>query len=209
MKKWFTLIEILIAISVFSVGILTVLPMIIQNLAMVDKIKTKTTSIMLAKEGIEMISDIRDANLEKWLEWDCLFDQDLFVTKQSDLSLDDEICAMHFASWAEENKVLKLSFSPKNYYNIERVEFKDSFLENFEENKLYFTTGTIGEQDLFWYNHEEWWDATIFARYLVLKPIMEHWEQLPSNRILKVESHVLSAKHWTWEVVLESFIWNY
>jgi hypothetical protein len=33
---------------------------------------------------------------------------------------------------------------------------------------------------------------------------------LPVDKILKVESHVLYKKWWnTWEVVFESFIWNY
>jgi hypothetical protein len=51
---------------------------------------------------------------------------------------------------------------------------------------------------------------TYFARYLSFVEVEEWDNVLPVDKILKIESHVLYKK-WgnTWEVVFESFIWNY
>jgi hypothetical protein len=45
---------------------------------------------------------------------------------------------------------------------------------------------------------------------LVFTGVVENKEVLPKDKILKLESHVI-WQQWssTWEVVLESFIWNY
>lgn len=64
-KKAFTLIEVLIAITVFSVGVLAVLNLIMNNLSTLDKVQTKITATLLAKEGIELAYNIRDSNLQK------------------------------------------------------------------------------------------------------------------------------------------------
>lgn len=55
----------MIAISVFSIGIVVVLQMIIKNLHVVDTAKLHTSATLLAKEGIELAYNIRDANIEK------------------------------------------------------------------------------------------------------------------------------------------------
>jgi len=49
-KPGFTLIEVIIAITVFSIGVLAVLNLIMYNLSTIDKVQTKITATMLAKE---------------------------------------------------------------------------------------------------------------------------------------------------------------
>ncbi|NOZ43585.1 MAG: prepilin-type N-terminal cleavage/methylation domain-containing protein [bacterium] len=46
----FTFIEVMIAIAVFSIGIIVVLQMIIKNLNTVDSIRLKNTATILAQE---------------------------------------------------------------------------------------------------------------------------------------------------------------
>jgi|GEM_PF-6173812 len=48
--KAITLIEILISIAVFSVGILSISYLIISNIGLSERAKMKTTATMLAKE---------------------------------------------------------------------------------------------------------------------------------------------------------------
>lgn len=64
-KSAFTFIEMLVAITVFAIGVLAVLRLVTQNLATLDITQTRTTATLLAKEGIELVYNMRDANLEK------------------------------------------------------------------------------------------------------------------------------------------------
>ena len=49
-KSAFTLIEVIIAITVFAIGVLAVLRLITQNLVAVDANQLRTTATFLAKE---------------------------------------------------------------------------------------------------------------------------------------------------------------
>ena len=62
-KFAFTLIEILIAISVFAIGILAVLRVLTGNLSTLDTANIKLQATVLAKEGIELLYNVRDSNL--------------------------------------------------------------------------------------------------------------------------------------------------
>lgn len=64
-KSGFTFIEVLIAIAVFSIGVLAVLSLVMRNLDTIDKVQTKISSTLLAKEGIEIAYNIRNSNNQK------------------------------------------------------------------------------------------------------------------------------------------------
>jgi prepilin-type N-terminal cleavage/methylation domain-containing protein len=49
-RSAFTLIEVIIAIAVFAIGVLAVLRLITQNLATLDITEARTTATFLAKE---------------------------------------------------------------------------------------------------------------------------------------------------------------
>ncbi|MCD5396433.1 MAG: prepilin-type N-terminal cleavage/methylation domain-containing protein [Candidatus Pacebacteria bacterium] len=69
-KKGFTLVELLITIFVFTVGILGVY-LIVQNLISVaNYAKYRLTTIYLAQEGIEIVRNIRDTNWVEGSIWD-------------------------------------------------------------------------------------------------------------------------------------------
>ena len=74
-KKGFTLLEIIVVVYIFSIGILAmyrILPGII-NATTIDS--SKVAAIYLAQEGIEIVRNVRDSN---WLQvpanWDNGFD---------------------------------------------------------------------------------------------------------------------------------------
>ena len=62
-KKAFTLLEILIAISVFAIGILAVLRVLTGNISVLDRTNIKLQATVLAKEWIELLYNVRDSNL--------------------------------------------------------------------------------------------------------------------------------------------------
>lgn len=69
-KKGFTIIEIMIAISVMAIGIVGVYA-IVPRIILVNKINTnRFIAAQLAREGIELVRNIRDGNSLKEVNWD-------------------------------------------------------------------------------------------------------------------------------------------
>ena len=70
-EKGFTLAELMIAIFVFTIGILGAYGVIQQSAQFIKHASNHLTAAYLAQEGIEMIKNIRDTNfLEKHLGYD-------------------------------------------------------------------------------------------------------------------------------------------
>jgi len=68
-----TMIELLIAISVITVGLFSALNMVYSNLALVNRDSDEVVAINLAREGVELAKQARDSN---WLAGNA-FDQGL------------------------------------------------------------------------------------------------------------------------------------
>mgnify|MGYP002620718638 FL=1 len=234
-KLAFTLIEILIAISVFAIGILAVLRVLTGNLSTLDTANIKLQATVLAKEWIELLYNVRDSNLEKNLSWDCVMNNEIYDWSSDILNnylwdLDnpeDRICEWKF--WISQ--ILKLSFDKDNYLYQKLEDKQESFGTLFRANQLCL----FSWDDMYWYAYcdaNDWGEETIFARYLSFSPVYidakddsfemvypvksdsvqsnTYTNVLPNDKILKVESHVLYDKSWkTWDIVFESFIWNY
>lgn len=216
-KKFaFTFIEIMIAIVIFSVWVLAVLSLVTNNLKAMDKNDLRMQATFLAKEGIELVYNLRDSNLEKELSWNCLFNSDMYFWDQDKLTsqiawwnqsdFEDVICDWYFGS---EDRLLQISFDPNSYFYLNQADLTSGFSENFENNRL----NIVSQDDDFhwyWYDFIQDWVQSNFARYIQFSPVKEWSSELPQNQILKIESHVLYMK-WatTGEVVFESFIWNY
>jgi len=208
--KAFTLIETLIAIIVFCIGILTVLLWLSQTLRNKDYANTQIKSAFFAREWIELMFNLRDANYHKELLWNCIFK---YSSSPITITLDgngdevkNSVCNWYFKPW----DVLKISvWSNDEYIHAELSELKDNFDENFENFQIYYHTwNVINGGDGFIYDYK--WneeERTGFARYLVIDSVK--WVN-KNDKLLKIESHVL-YKRWalTWEKVMETFIWNY
>jgi len=203
-KKAFTLIEVLIVIFVFWVGILAVLNMLTHSLAYFDSISTKTKADFLAKEGIEIAYNFRDSRIEEGLPWN-------YYTWT---------CGHEVYLWTEGFKTFKIGFSnnsnPYRFFqpeSINNAEWKMSFDELFKKFALEIYTWDE-ENNIGYYRYTESdleeMPGKWFARYIEFTPIFANGTEgttLDLNKILKISSHTL-YKRWsiTWEVILESFI---
>ena len=223
-KRAFTFIEVMIAIVIFSIGILTVLKLVTNNLETMDKNNVKIQATLLAKEWMELAYNLRDSNIKKELSWNCLMNKDMYGRDKDELSdaigrgdhsnFEDVICDWYFG--IENN--LQIWFSPENYIYYALSDKSDGFDISYDENRLYLYTGDInyyGYADMEEMTNDnsslrDGVSDTYFARYLSFVEVVEWDNILPGDKILKIESHVLYKKWWnTWEVVFESFIWNY
>lgn len=204
----FTFIEMMVAITVFAIGVLAVLRLITQNLVSMDRTETRTMATFLAKEWIELTYNIRDANLQKWLPRNCLLTEknlaDIFETIDPDLA-----CARYFSSGAQDNQALQLGFAQTGYFTAQPKLLKSDFAENFKAFRLWVVTGSSDTFPISRYapSDDASSDATIFSRYILFKGVVQWWMTLPLDSVLKVESHVLFVKGTlTGEIILESFI---
>jgi len=211
--RWFSLLEVMIAISVFSIWILAILQILLKNLSVADTTQLKTTAILLAKEWIELSYNIRDTNLIKWLARDCVLDNGVYsryskTPWNESLYSDKNICKYFFGSWLD----FGFSFDKDNYIYSYADDNLDSFDDRFEQWQLFYKTGIVGWYQIGQYSNKKIEESmpTYFARYITFTKIKEWEHVLPQDKILKVSSHTL-IKKWvfTWEIVLESFIWNY
>jgi prepilin-type cleavage/methylation N-terminal domain protein len=64
-QKGFTMIEILVVIVVFGVGILAILTMLTNSIGYFDTVNMQTRATMLAKEALDLVYNHRDGNLEQ------------------------------------------------------------------------------------------------------------------------------------------------
>jgi len=205
----------MIAITVFAIGVLAVLRLLTSNLVTVDKTETRTIATFLAKEWLDLVYNIRDANIQKGLPWDCLLSDDIAVDTSIWISQDPfalvQACRWHFASGFADAHALALGFSLSGYFFAQEFALSQHFAENFVRFALYALTG-LDTSSVSWYAHAPTpipSTAHVFARYIVFTGVSVWSERLPLQDVLKVESHVLFSK-WasTWEIILESFIWK-
>jgi len=66
-KKAFSLLEIIIAMFIISMGVIGVMSLIVSNINLGLFSKNKLIAMNLAQEGIELVRNIRDEN---WLDGD-------------------------------------------------------------------------------------------------------------------------------------------
>ena len=191
-RKAFTLIEILVVVFIFWVGILAVLQLLTRSLGYFDAITMKTKATLLAKEGLEIAYGFRDSNIEQGYPWNYLEGEDENYLWSNNM----------FSTF-------KVGFSGEQAYrDFEPSEKKETFEENFKAFYLELYTGD-SENTLAYYHHtpQNELPSKGFARVLEFSPIKEWEVELDPNKILKITSRVLYKRgSSTGEVVLESFI---
>lgn len=209
--KAFTLIETLIVIIVFCIGILAVLHWLSQTLRNKDYANTQIKSAFFAREWIELLFNLRDANYHKELPWNCIFNRVESLSIPYD-EYANPFCNGDLSSLAE-NQVLKISiWSGDEYVHVETASLYGDFEQNLSWFQIYLHTWNVLNWEI-WFRYDYVWnkdEKTWFARYLVITWVVSDGEPLPKDKILKVESHVLYQR-WaiTWEKVMETFIWEY
>jgi len=189
-KKWFTLIEVMIVLLVFSIGVLAVLRLILHNMETMSQLEAKSTATLLAKEWIELVYNTRDSNRIASLPWDCI------INPNYNGQTENQFCKNQFLdNWW----IWKI----ENYENIQRTTINPEYI--FEESKLYIKDNITTK-----YTHELNDQPSIFSRYIYFTGVKENDNIINTWYILKIESHVIYQK-WsrTGEIILESFIWNY
>ncbi len=213
--KAFTLIETLIVIIVFCIGILVVLQWLSQTLRNKDYANTQIKSAFFAREWIELLFNLRDANYHKELPWNCIFKyNENGITIKLDSKWNEiSNSACDWYLWSGDANILKIwIWSGNEYVHIEKATLHEDFEQNLSWFQIYFHSWNALNGET-WFRYDYVWnedEKTWFARYLLITWVVNNGKILPKDKILKVESHVLYQR-WaiTWEKVMETFIGNY
>lgn len=186
-QKGFTLIEILVVIVVFWVGILAILTMLTNSIGYFDIVNMQTRATMLAKESLDLAYAHRDSNLEQGYPRN--------YVENSDTS-------EHY--W-NPGEVYKLGFDPNGLYLIEKADKKSDFEANFEAFRVKYQTGdNIAPHYRYLDNWESLDNTKGFARRVEFAEVQGGFA---TNKLLKISSHALYQRgSRKWEVVLEGFI---
>ena len=216
MKKFkaFTLLETIVVIIVFCIWILAVLHWLSQTLRNKDYANTQIKSAFFAREWIELVFNLRDANYQKKLPRNCIFKYTVLDPEYGYAENEEPFCEWRFWSWV--NNIFKISmWSWNDYISIQTWVIEPNFEDNFQNYQIYFHTWDtiINNETWFIFDHDEWDGEngkTWFARYIVITWVVENGDTIDKDKLLKIESHVL-YKRWglTWEKVMETFIGNY
>ncbi len=198
MKKWFTIIELVIAILIFWIWLLTVLIVLNKNIIFAKKVELKTQATFLAKEWIEFVYNVRDSNKIKYYP-------------------------RNFLSWTNDDiknntyekfsvKTIYIPYIYITWYKISLIKvnnIKDTRLYNFSG----FYTNPSWENIYSWefYNYSTG-KKTPFSRYITFSWVLlwKEWWVADINQILKLKSKVFYS-HWsiTWKVIFNSIIWDW
>jgi len=199
-KKAFTLIEILIVIVIFWVGILAILSIMANSVKNFDTINMQTRATLLAKEWIDLAFHHRDSNLEQG------YPRDYYTrTGNNDWGNEEFL-------WTGWNTTFKIGLSvDKNknpYYLLKKTEIWEYTADTFDQ---YFKTFALEltklkpQENITLYTYKEATETPNkgYARRIEFAPLT-----IKNLKLLKVSSHVI-YKRWsfTGEVVLESFLW--
>lgn len=198
--KAITLIEVLISIAIFSIGILSISYLIINNVWLSERTKLKTTATMLAKEWIELVYNRRDTNIKKWRLWNCL--------------------ALKQGSYAGECETF--------FHDPNNLNTSTSRTIQIDENGSYGfnSIGSALDNDKLYPVKSSFWNYTIlesrwaknniigqktsqFRRRITFSPVIlwPEWWASQADKLLKVTSTVLYKKSaYSGSVTLQSFI---
>ncbi len=208
--KAFTLVETLVVIVVFCVGILVVLQWLSQTLRNKDYANTQIKSSFFAREWIELVFNMRDANYRKELPRNCIFKKTII---NPDKTYDED--AQPFCDWLLQSwTILKIWIWDNNeFIKTETIDNLDGDFDNNLKNfQIYLHTWSkLNSFSGYLYNHiADGGEETGFARYIKILWVTDWGKEIGSDKLLKIESHVL-YKRWylTGEKVMETFIWNY
>ncbi|MDR0607780.1 MAG: type II secretion system GspH family protein [Candidatus Peribacteria bacterium] len=211
MKKAFTLVETLFVILVFGTGILVVLYGMSQTLGQSDRAKTQITSSFFAREGIELIYNLRDSNYRKKLPRNCLFQRrdgnNVKLILENGTEKENPYCSDYFM----DGMVLQFAMgSGTDYLFVKTGALDADFSETFQRFQLFYLTGrdAHGNQTFsFVHTGNHTGQPLRYARYISVHAVKDGNDVLAIDKLLKIESHVLFQKNGlTGDTVMESFI---
>lgn len=136
-KKGFLLIELIVAVFVIVVGILSVYFVISQSISKIHESSLRLTAAYLAQEGMEIVRNIRDTNFKGGENWDEGLGADLAAGeyKEYEADYDDSSLERLDCSSCGYEDLQFLNIDNEGFYNYESGD-PTSFKREIEIEKI-------------------------------------------------------------------------
>ncbi len=182
MKKWFTLIEVLISIVILAMSVALILWIITNIQSLRNTAYSKTIGTMLSKEWLELFYNLRNSNIMSWgrdLDWNCISVND-----------SDGSCQERFLA---KNTYIANILSD-GWYQINKMN-------NLTDGDLYICD--VNGTKIYTSNYNSTCIKSEFSRYIYID------DYKSSNQIFTINSVVNYKKNgFSWSVNLQSTIGN-
>lgn len=197
MKKttqWFSMIEILIGIFIFTLGLASIYALLISTLNMNEYSKNSIIATNLSREAIESIRNIRDNNYNNLYKWNKFPGTDT-----------NKI----FSTWVYyqvENDFTTFSDETVRISEIsDFVEWKDHILamDNYQlcfDDLKRYTYDCSADRDKTWFYRYVKFDEVVYNSW---------WVNTIVKDALKVTSKVIWYKKWYHEIELKTILTDY
>lgn len=188
-QKWFSIVEVLIGILIFSLWLVSIYMLILSSMKMNEYSKNSIIASNLAREGIENIRNVRDNNynnLYKWnqMPWEALgveISTGVYFTLETDLSTD-------------EIKMKKID----NFW-----EWKNYLKDRMKSYQLYLTP-----EKTYTYASGSSNSPTYFYRYVYFDDVKSNTGMLVKDA-LKLKSKVIWYKNGYHEIELDTVLTHF
>jgi len=174
-KHWLTMIEVLISIVVFAIGVLGVMNALTWSIGTTAKVQSQLFWQFLAQEWLELAFAMRNANRVWFREWDCL-DRVLGTDKGT-------LCQTTFASLSGYG--VGLGFDPARGIAGIRMPYRQDLMSDWEVFRLFRRDHPQGSGRSL--SHRVTSQPSSFARVLLFRSLT-WWMQTP---LYHVQSLVL------------------
>lgn len=198
---WLSLIEVLIAILVFAVGILAVLQLTVRTLTSIHQIQLRSQGTQLAAQWLELMETIRNTNIQKWLPRDCI---------QGEIVQGAYTCLLDFRSAGIVSVAMnheQIDSGSQPYMAVATIQWGDD-RQLWEQARMFLHTGSLwwSAGEFSWFDHDQSGTPTAYARYIEFQPVPTLSQQA-HDYVVRVVSHVM-MRQWSYEgsVVLETLL---
>lgn len=187
---WFSIIEVMIAIFIFAMGMASIFMVISSSMSVDNLNKNQIIASNLAREEIELIRNIRDSNYTTYHKWNWIpnfwnnYWTDNFFSTWFYYKIENDFSSSDFPF-----KINKIS----NFWEwVSELNWK---MQNY---KLYLDWDN-------YYNYDNTWTGTIFYRYLYLEELKD-WSWVVILDAIKVKSKVIWYSKWYHEFEINTIL---
>lgn len=147
-NKWFSIIEVLVWIFIFAIGLVSTYFLIVYTMSLNDYSKNSIISSNLSREWIELVRNIRDTNYKNYYKWSKMPWSDVYNLFQTWFYYKVE---NDFSNSSENVKIVKINDFAEGEKSLEKME----------EYRLCLDENSIYTYDCSWENKK-----TYFYRYI-------------------------------------------
>lgn len=195
MKKnntWFSIIEILIWMFIFTLWLLSIYALVIHTINLNEYSKNSIIASNLAREWIEIVRNIRDNNYKDLYRWNKLPWNDVYNL---------------FSTWVYYKWENDFSTSTSLSVNLEEIsdfwEWKDYLSSKMQNYVL-----CLNNKNQYTHNCSTSNKKTYFYRYLKFDDVKYNswWTQIVLDDAIKLTSKVIWYNRWYHEVELKTIL---